>query len=575
MKMTPKVLAVVAALWGTAAGAAPTTILTGGKIVTVDDRFSIQQAVAIEGARITAVGTDAAIRALAGPETKVVDLKGRTVIPGLIDNHNHLIRGTEYWTSEARLEGVRTRAQVLETLRAKARALPKGEWLLTLGGWYEDQLAGDRRDLTMAELDAIAPDRPAFIQAKYDHAFVNTAWFKAMKIPLVVKPDPRAPKAAGPASTRVPGPNDSLEKDVVRDARGRATGRLNGGIFMVNRAVARFPALTEAKQAASIRAAQAYYNSIGLTAIYDPGGLGVQDSSYDRVQRFADRGELTLRIFSTLGDAKNGLTPTAAREFAARVRATKPFQGNEWYDRIGVGEIFYPPFHWDDLAHPKTPTPQDVEGAMDIIRAAAEGGWSLQTHVVQPETMKILFDAMEQVNKEHPVRGLRWSLTHADAIGAPELERARRLGVNVQLRSQRVVGNHEAAIAEHGLEAVRLMPRLRLVQDSGVTWGLGTDGTKAAQINPFITLWWAVTGKMLSGEPITAEHLTREEALIAHTRANAFMMFQEQQIGAIRPGLLADLVVLDRDYLTVPVDEIRDIKPVATMVGGRIVHGGL
>ncbi len=177
------------------------------------------------------------------------------------------------------------------------------------------------------------------------------------------------------------------------------------------------------------------------------------------------------------------------------MRAARPFQGDAWYDRIAVGEIYYAPFHWDDLAPGKTPSPDEVAAALDIISAAAEGGWSLQTHVVQPQTMDILFDAMETVNRQHPLRGLRWSLTHADAIGASQLERARKLGVNIQLRSQRVVGNHESAIAEHGLEAVRLMPRLRLVQDSGVTWGLGTDGTKAAQINPFITLWWAVTAR--------------------------------------------------------------------------------
>lgn len=570
MRLTNVLFGAALALAASAAFAEPSRIFVGGKVITVDDQFSIQQAVAVDGERIVATGSDAAIRAMAGPKTEIVELNGRTMIPGLIDNHNHLIRGTEYWTNEARLEGVRTRAEVLKVLKEKAAKLPKGQWLLTLGGWYEDQLAGERQDLTIAELDAIAPGRPAFVQAKYDHAFVNTAWFKAMGIPMQVKPDP----AAAPSTPgRTPAAGASLEKDVVRDAQGRATGRVNGGIFMVNRAVARFPALTDAAQEASIRAAQAYYNSIGLTSIYDPGGLGVQDSSYDRVQKFADHGDLTLRIFYTLGDAKNALTPAQAHEFAAKVRASKPFQGNAWYDRIGVGEIYYAPFHWDDLVHEKKPTADEIAGGIDILSAAAEGGWSVQTHVVQRETMKVVLDAMEVVNKQHPLRGLRWSFTHADEIGPEELERARKLGLNIQLRSQRVVGNHEAVIEAHGQHGVELMPQLRLVQDSGVTWGLGTDGTKAAQINPFITLWWAVTGDMLSGVPVTKEQLTREEALIAHTRSNAMMMFQEAQFGAIKPGLLADMLILDRDYLTVPVDQIKDIKPVATYVGGKLVYG--
>jgi predicted amidohydrolase YtcJ len=545
----------------------PDLVMFNGRIITVDDQFSIAQAVAIDGSRIVAVGANDAVRGLAGATTRFVDLQGRTVIPGLIDNHNHFIRGTEYWTNEARLEGVTDRKELLETLRTKAKTLPKGAWLFTLGGWYEDQLLGDRRDLTLAELDAAAPDRPAFIQAKYDHAFVNTAWLRAMNIPVRLEK-----RAAGAAKSEAP---RTLADDVVRDANGRATGRLDGGIMMVNRAIQKFPAVSEEAQVASIKAAMAYYNRIGLTAIYDAGGMGIQDASYARVERLSDSGELTLRVMYTLGaDSIHG-TPEDARRFITKLATTKPFQGNEWFDRIGLGEIFHAPFHWDDLVKPSEPSPADIATAREILTAAAAGGWSVQTHAVQPSTMDQLFKLMDEVNKTHPLRGLRWSITHADNVGAAQIEQARRLGMNLQLRSQRVLGNVEAVIAEHGRDAVQYLPRLRLVQDSGITYGLGTDGTKAAQINPFVTLWWAVTGKMLNGERITREVLTREEALIAHTRANALMMFQEANFGAIKPGLLADMLVIDRDYLTVPADEIRQIVPLATMVGGKVVHGKL
>ena len=146
--------------------------------------------------------------------------------------------------------------------------------------------------------------------------------------------------------------------------------------------------------------------------------------------------------------------------------------------------------------------------------------------------------------------------------------------MNIQLRSNMVMGGREQVFETFGDSAYH-MPPLRLVQESGVSYGLGTDGTKAAQINPFVTLWWAITGKALNGEVIQHQTLTREEALIATTRANALLMFQEQNIGAIKPGLLADMLVLDRDYLTAPVDEIKDIRPVATIVGGQIVYGNL
>jgi hypothetical protein len=138
-----------------------------------------------------------------------------------------------------------------------------------------------------------------------------------------------------------------------------------------------------------------------------------------------------------------------------------------------------------------------------------------------------------------------------------------------------VIGGQQHAIAVHGEQAVRRMPPLRAIADSGLSWGLGTDGTKAAQINPFVTLWWAVTGQALGGGVALDTTLSREEALIAHTRNNAWLTFQEGYTGSIRPGLRADLVVLDRDYLTVPADEIKDIRPMATMVAGNVLHGNL
>jgi hypothetical protein len=188
----------------------------------------------------------------------------------------------------------------------------------------------------------------------------------------------------------------------------------------------------------------------------------------------------------------------------------------------------------------------------------------VQTHSVTTGGLALVLDAYEQADKLRPIRPLRWSVTHAEGITPKQIERARRLGVTVQLRSQSVIRDSRATVAP-----------LRLLQDSGLSWGLGTDGTRAAQINPFTSLWWAVTGRSLGGAQLLDEPLTREEALIAHTRSNAQLVFRENYLGSIRPGLLADLLVLDRDYLTVPDDEIRDIRPAATIVGGDIVHGAL
>ena len=499
-------------------------VLVNGKIVTVDEQFSIRQAVAIEGERITVVGEDAAVLARSPADARVADLGGRTVIPGLIDNHNHFVRATEH--AEVRLDGVRTRAVALDLLGRGAAGLPDGQWLLTLGGWHEEQWTGDRRELTLAELDAVAPSRPAFIQAQYDHASVNTVWLDAMNVPA----------------------SDGL----------RTTGRVGGGLVALNRAAASFPA--GGTQEARVRAAMAYYNSLGLTTVFDPGGVGVSDAAYTAIQAMAGRGELTLRVLTTLGAGVDD----AAGAFADKVKASSPFQGDHWYDRIAVGEIYHAPFHWDHAGRPPAPSAADIAAASEILATAAITGWPVQTHSVTTGGLALVLDAYEQADKLRPVRPLRWSITHAEGITPEQIERARRLGVSVQLRSQSVIRDGRATVAP-----------LRLLQDSGLSWGLGTDGTRAAQINPFVSLWWAVTGRSLVGTQILDEPLTREEALIAHTRSNAQLVFRENYLGSIRPGLLADLLVLDGDYLTVPVDEIRDIRPAATIVSGEVVHGAL
>lgn len=538
------------------------TILLNGKIVTVDDYFSIQEAVAIQGDRIAAVGNDATIRALAGPSTRTIDLGGRTVIPGLIDNHNHVIRATEYWPNEARLDGVTSRVEALALLEAKADALPAGEWLMSLGGWTENQFIGDKSDFTLEELDEIAPNRPTFIQSTYDHAFGNSAWFNEMGIPLVANYEQRT-EATGVAA------------HVVRDETGTATGRLNGGIAMVNLALQRFPEVTAERQSDAIKTAFSYLNSIGLTSVYDPAGVGIRIESYARIRTLADEAGLTVRVFHTLGGGVPG-TPEEARAVVEEIRAARPFQGNAMVDLIAVGEIYYGPFHWDSLFVPKTPNAADLAAGTSILTAAAAGGWQVQTHASQPETIDLLLDVMTDINAEYPLRQLRWSITHADLVGSEQIERMRHLGMNLQLRSVSVTMQpRRVTLIEELGEAAYHIPPLRLVQDSGIPWGLGTDGTKATQINPFVTLGWAVTGLALNGERVLSETLTREEALIAHTRSNAYLMFQEGNVGAIRPGLLADMLVLDRDYLTVPVNEIMEILPVATFVGGEVVYGAL
>ena len=345
---------------------APDQVFINGKIITVDDYFSIHEAVAVRGERFVATGSSEEIQALADADTVVTDLGGRTAIPGLIDNHNHVIRATEYWPNEARLDGVTSRAEALEILRAKADALPDGVWLMSLGGWSEAQFLDSQADFTLAELDALAPDRPAFIQALYSHAYVNMAWFEAMGIPLSASAEEQA--AA-----------EGLAARVVRDTNGQATGRLNGGFPMVEQALQRFPAVSPEAQVEAVKTAFLHLNSIGLTAVYDPAGVGIRREGYARIREIAAGGELTLRVYHTLGGSMPR-TPQDAQDLIAEIESSKPFQGDDFVDLIAVGEIYYAPFHWDGTTEPMEPGDEDIHWAREILLASARGGWSVQTH---------------------------------------------------------------------------------------------------------------------------------------------------------------------------------------------------
>jgi predicted amidohydrolase YtcJ len=198
---------------------------------------------------------------------------------------------------------------------------------------------------------------------------------------------------------------------------------------------------------------------------------------------------------------------------------------------------------------------------------------ALCVHAQLRGSIEAFLDEIEAINKVRPVKGLRWSFAHADQLEARDLDRLRRLGMAVQIHSRPTIQGG-LMMKVHG-ERTFTMPPMRLVQESGLPWGLGSDATAVTPTNPFYTLWFAVSGRMLGDGVVNRETITREQALIAHTRSNAYFMFQEANLGSLAPGKYADLVVLDRDYLTVPVDEIADIKPVLTMVGGKAVYDGV
>jgi predicted amidohydrolase YtcJ len=521
---------------------APDLILSNGKIITVDERFTIAQALAVSGDRITAVGTNQEVGRLAGPSTKRIDLGGKAVIPGLIDNHMHLLRAGVTWKSEVRLDGVESRKQALDMVRARVRAVPRGEWVYTLGGWTIEQFADNSKPFTRGELDEVAPENPVLLQASYYEAYLNSLALKTLGI------DETTPAAPW----------------LERDAAGKPTGRIGENGF--RGLVAKLPAPSPPESEASTRVMIADLNRMGLTTF---GSAGCEPDLLGAYRRWAGQRELNVRVFCINGVGV-GTTPEQVERALPQIAQMKLFQGDNYIDQIFYGEGVYGPLHDPMFLRKSDPKPEQLALWRRIVTEIAKAGMPLHVHANLENTIDGFLDQIEAVNKEYPVKNLRWVLAHANQLNASHLARMKELGMYAAVHPWAVI-NGGINVRVFGDSAYD-MAALDTIQKSGIVWGFGSDGNRANQILPFVTLGWAVTGKMVGGTKVLRQTISREDALIAHTRRNAYLVFQENNLGSLQPGKLADLLALDRDYLTVPADQIKDIKPVLTMVGGRVVY---
>ena len=506
----------------------PDLILTNGKVVTVDQKFSIAQAVAVADGRISAVGTDKEIQTLAGRTTRRIDLRGQTVIPGLIDNHMHLLRAGTTWQREVRLDGVGYRKQALDLLEERAKALPPGEWIYTLGGWTVDQFADDDRPFTREELDRAVPQHPLFLQASYYRGYANTLALKTLGL--------------------------DLPSGVVEEANLRGVA-------------ARIPVARGAALEASTRQMIRDLNRAGLTAF---GSAACEPDVLPLYRQWAEKKDLTVRVFCITGFGPG--SPQQVTDVLPQIRAMKVQQGDTFINHVAYGETVYGPLHDPMFVRASDPQPDQLVQWRRIATEVARAGLPLHVHANLTNTIGAFLDQIELIDKEYPIHELRWTLAHVNQVSAADLVRMKKLGMSAAV--------HPWAVINGGINrtvfgrAAQDMAPLRTLQASGVVWGLGSDGSRANQILPFQTLSWAVTGRMVGGRVVLneAQRLSRQEALIAHTRQNAYLVFQEKNLGSIEVGKLADLVVLDHDYLTVPDDQIKDIVSVMTIVNGRIAY---
>jgi predicted amidohydrolase YtcJ len=520
-------------------------ILTGGKVITVDERFTIGQAIAVKGERVVAVGSDQDITSLAGPATRRIDLAGRAVVPGMIDNHAHYMEEGVLWTDELRLDNVTTRAQAIEMMKAKAASLPPDRWVYTLGGWSPDQFTDDKKAFSRTELDQVDSTHPLLLQFTRGETYMNSKAIDALGLEARMEPWNK------------------------RDAGGKSIGVIDalvpGGFAAGNEMTAKIPRPTLQDVERNGMAMIKELNAVGLTASSGT----CPDEFVPIFKGWAKEGRLNKRFYCIVA-ANTGADAAAVSKALPEIGKMKLFTGDNWVDHIAYGEGLYGPAG-DSMVAPKgTQPPEAFEQWGRIAREVARARMPLHSHTTLEHTFNGFLDQIEKINQEFPVRNLRWALIHDEQATAEHLERMKNLGLyaSIQPRATIMGGIYHR---QHGDRAYT-MPNFRLIQDSGIVWGLGTDAFEVNQYNPFVTLAYAVTGKMVGGTVTNRATVSREDALIAHTRHNALIIMQENNLGSIAPGKYADLLVLDRDYLTVPADDIKDIRPVITMVGGRVVY---
>jgi predicted amidohydrolase YtcJ len=529
------------------------TIIHNAKIAT-NGVPSFVEAVAIGSGKIIGTGKNDEILRQRGPETKVIDGKGRTVIPGLNDSHMHPIRGGLNYNMELRWDGVSSLADALRMLKEQAARTPAPQWVRVIGGWTEFQFA-ERRMPTLDEINAAAPDTPVFVLHLYDRALLNAAALRAVGYG---KDSPEFP--AG---------------EVQRDSRGNLTGLLiakpNANILYST--LARGPKLSREDQLNSSRLFFRELNRFGLTSVIDAGG-GFQNypDDYGVVNELHRNGELSIRLAYNLFTQK---PKQELSDFQNWTKLTKPGEGDEFYRVNGAGEMLvFSAADFEDFLVARPDMAPVMESELKaVIQHLVQNRWPFRMHATYNETISRALDVYEEVNREIPFEGLHWFFDHCETITDRNLERIKKLGGGIAVQN-RMAFQGEYFVERYGAQQANRTPPVRRMLELGIPVGAGTDATRVSSYNPFVSLHWLITGKTVGGLSLYPEEnrLDRSEALKLYTAGSSWFSTEEGKKGALAPGQLADLAVLSADYFSVPEEEIKHLESVLTIVGGKIVY---
>ena len=533
----------------------PDLVIVNAKVTTLDKANPEAQAVAIRGGKFLSVGSEQDVRAAAGPDATVIDAKSRRLIPGLIDSHIHVIRGGLNYNMELRWDGVPSLADAMAMLKKQAANTPPPQWVRVVGGFTEHQFA-EKRLPTLDEINAAAPETPVFILHLYDRALLNAAALRAVGY---TKDTPNPPGG-----------------EIVRDASGNPTGLLlaqpNATILYAT--LVKGPKLPEDFQINSTKHFMRELNSLGVTSVIDAGG-GFQNypDDYQIIEKLHEDGELTLRIAYNLFTQK---PKEELKDFATWSTQVKPGDGDDTYRHNGAGEMLvYSAADFEDFRVERPDMPPSMESDLEpVVRLLAERKWPWRLHATYDQTISRALDVFEKVNKDIPLQGLNWFFDHAETISDRNIDRIAALGGGIAVQ-HRMMFQGEYFIERYGAKAAEATPPIKRMMAAGIPVGAGTDATRVASYNPWVSLSWLVTGTTLGGTTLypVRNRLDRETALRLWTEKNTWFSNEVGKKGQIKAGQLADLALLSDDYFSVAESDIVHLRAVLTILGGKIVHG--
>lgn len=526
----------------------PDLILTGGEILTMDERQPRAAAVAISGDEIMAVGSSRSVAKLAGPDTQTINLRGRTVIPGLVDGHTHAIRGGQTFDQETYWLDAGSLDEALARVTEAASEREPGEWVAVVGSWHPNQFS-ERRPPTVADLTEAAPNTPVYVQYLYDYALVNDAGIEALGLNT---------------STTPPAPGIVVE----RDAAGQATGRLLGGIGSFNTLVASILPATFEERKDSLESYFRTLNASGVTGFIDDSAGPA--TSYETLFALSDEGRLSLRAGFRVPAQAPG-NESAFFESLMAFRAPRERGGPTPF--VGMGESVV--FGVNDgvrMGPGFQATPEALAELEEVATLAASRRIPLEIHAYTDDAASQILDVFERVDETHPIRNLRWAMAHLNT-GSPEtIARMKALGMAYSVQMGPYFEG--PAILEANGPEVALRSAARVALDEGLVVAGGTDATRIGDFRVWPALEFHVTGASLGNAVVRppGQRMTRMEALRSYTLDSAWLAFDEDDRGSLEKGKLADLAVLDAPYLRVPATRIGEIRALLTLRGGEAVY---